>query len=170
VATFDLPILNGFTLPDTNGNTYWEPASVNFGANDLVPHMILAFTSQSAREGIGGKFRVPQNYVGTPILVIEWASTPTTGDVVWDFEHTSISGDGTETADPAAHDRTTETVTDTVGGTARFKMRTTITLVAGDYAANDEVLYEFYRDAADAADTLAASGWLFNLIFRFNDV
>lgn len=169
MATYDLPILGSFTRPDTNGDTFWNPAAINFGSNDRYSHMLVEFTSQSARRGIGGAFRVPQNYVGTPVLVIEWATTATTGNVAWDIDYTAVGGDDAESLDPST-DQQTATVTDSASGTARRKMTATISLTAGNFAANDIVLFNFVRDAADAADTLAATAYLFGLYFRYADV
>jgi hypothetical protein len=168
MATLRQPILNYSVLPDANGNTYFEPASVAFGDSDLYKHLVLAFTSQSDRQGIAGKFVVPANYAGNARIVVVWSTTTTAGDVVWDFDYTAVGGDAAESLDPAA-DQEAATVTDTAGPTARSRQECQIALTAGNLAADDEVLFEFFRDAADAADTLAASAWVFSLLFQYTD-
>jgi hypothetical protein len=110
MASHALSIINGFTLPDVNGDTYMEPSSINLNANDRYPHTVIAFTSQTARRGVYGKFRVPKNYVGTASIVIEWATTATTGNVAWDIDYRAIASN--EPFDPTT-DQETATVTDT---------------------------------------------------------
>jgi hypothetical protein len=167
VATYLLPLLNTHSLPDSAGDVYFEPSNVNLNSNDRYSHAVVAFTSQSARRGFYGKFRVPQNYVGTPKVEIEWVTTATTGDVAWDIDYTAIA-DG-ESYDPSA-DQQSATVTDTAAGTARLLNRATITLTAANFAAGDEVQFYLVRDAADAADTLAATAWLVGLYYSYTDV
>jgi hypothetical protein len=146
MTTFRLPIINGYTKPDNNGNTYFEPAAINFGSNDRYDHMLLAFTSQSAKQGIAGKFTVPKNYVGTAKIIIVWATTATSGDVAWNVAYTSVGGDGAESLDPSADQEAPSNVTDTASGTARRRMETSITLTSANLAADDEVLFNFTRD------------------------
>lgn len=169
MATFRLPILNTFVKPDTNGNTYWEPESVNFSpTNKRYDHMVVAFTSQSAKQGISGKFTVPKNYVGTAKIIIEWATTATTGDCGWAVAYTAVASG--ETLDPSTDQEAPATVTQTTSATARLRNETSITLTSANLAVDDEVLFNFYRDGAAAGDTLAATAWLFNLIFEYADV
>jgi hypothetical protein len=166
VATYLLPLLNGHTLPDATGDVYLEPSSVTFGSNDRYNHLLLAFTSQSARRGIAGKFRVPDNYVSGAAVAIRWVTTATSDDCVWDVDYTAI-GSG-ESYDPSA-DQQSASVTDTAAGTARLLNWATISLTAGNFAPGDEVQFLFVRDAADAADTLAATAYLVGLYFSYSD-
>lgn len=168
MATYRLPILAWSCLPDSNGSTYFEPASLNFGTNDLYPHMLIAFADQAAKEGLSGSFVVPQNYVGTANIVPVWSTTATSGDVVWDFEYTAVGGDAAESLDPAANQEAV-TGTDTAGGTARRRQELSIALTAGNLAAGDTVLFSFFRDGVNAADTLAATAYLFELFFEYAD-
>lgn len=169
MATHRISIINAYTKPDNNGNTIFEPAAVNFGSNDRYSHMVLAFKSQSARQGIGGAFTVPKNYVGTPVIVVEWATPATSGDVVWDMDLSPIGGDGAESLDPSA-DTQSATVTDTAPGTARRRAETSMSFTGSNFAADDKVLFNFYRDAADAADTLADTAYAFGVFFQYADV
>jgi hypothetical protein len=166
MATLLLPILNTHTLPDAIGEARLEVSGIDLNANDRYNHFVFAFVSQSARRGITGKWRVPENYVGTPKLEIEWVTTATSGDCVWDVDYTAIA-DG-ESYDPSA-DQQSASVTDTAAGTARLLNRATITLTAANFAVGDEVQFGLFRDAADAADTLAATAWLVGAYFSFTD-
>ncbi len=165
MATFHLPIINAHTIPDTNGDTYFEPSNVAAGV-DRYNHIVLAFTSQSARRGVYGKFAVPQNYVGSADLIVRWFTTATSGDVVFDVDYTAITI--SETYDPAG-DQETATVTDTADATARDLNTASIALTDGNFAAGDEVQFYLVRDAADAADTLAATAWVTGVYFQYAD-
>ena len=168
MATHRIPIINFATKPDNNGDTYFEPSAINLNANDRYDHMVLAFTDQGAREGVAGKFVVPKNYVGTAKIIVVWRTTATTGDVVWDFDYRAVGGDSSESMDPTT-DQETLTVTDTASGTARQRQECSMTATAGNFAADDEVLFNFYRDGVNASDTLAASAWVDSLIFEYAD-
>jgi hypothetical protein len=170
VATHRLPIINAWTKPDNNGDTYFEPMAINFGSNDRYDHMLLAFTSQSAKRGIAGKFTVPKNYVGSAKIIIAWSTTATSGDVDWEINYTAVGGDSAESLDPAADQEAPADVTDTASGTARRRQECEISLTSGNLAADDEVLFNFYRDAAAAGDTLAATAYLFGLFFQYADI
>lgn len=167
MATLRIPIINAYTLP--KANCIVEPASKNFGANDRYEHEVLAFVSQSARQGFAGKFTVPKNYVGTAKIAVVWSTTATSGDVVWDCDYRAVGGDSAESLDPTT-DQEAVTGTDTASGTARQRQEILITLTSGNFAVDDEVLFNFFRDAADGADTLAATAYLFSLFFEYADV
>ena len=169
MSTHRISILNSFTKPDNNGNTIFEPAAVNFGASDRYDHMLLAFKSQAAKEGISGKFTVPKNYIGSAKIVIVWATTATAGDVDWEVNYTAVGGDAAESLDPAADQETPADVTDTASATARRRQECEIGLTSANLAVDDEVLFNFYRDAAAAGDTLAATAYLFALLFEYAD-
>lgn len=168
MSTFRLPILAWSTLPDSNASTYFEPSNLNFGTNGLYPHLLLSFNDQANREGISGSFVVPQNYVGSAKIVPVWATTATSGVVVWDFDYTAVGGDSAESLDPAANQEAV-TGSDTASGTSRRRQELSISLTSANLAAGDTVLFNFYRDGADAADTLAASAFLFELFFEYAD-
>jgi hypothetical protein len=167
--THRIPILNAHTLPDANGTVIFEPSSLNLDANDRYPHLVIAFTSQSAKHGFGGKFTVPKNYVGSAKVVAVWRTTATSGDVAFAVAYTAVGGDATESMDPNTDQEAPSNVTDTASATARRRQEVTITLTSGNLAVDDEVLFNFYRDGADGADTLAATAWLENLLFEYSD-
>jgi hypothetical protein len=152
-----LPIVNAACKPDNNGDTYFEPANVNLLANDFYDRVVLAFVSQSARRGFYGAFRVPKNYVGSPAIVGKWLTTATTGDVVFDFDYRAVA-DG-ESGDPSTNQESV-TTTEAAAGTARNENAFSLSLTAANFAADDIVLFYFVRDAADGADTLAATAWV----------
>jgi len=83
------------THPDDTGECWFEPADLNFGTNDLARQFLLSLGSALAaaptvKHGVYGAFRVPKNYVVTPVVVIEWVGTLTSGNVVFDFDYTAV--------------------------------------------------------------------------------
>lgn len=168
MATKRVPILGPMSVPDSSGGVYFEPASANFGSNDLYPHLVLVFANSNAREGIRGLFSVPQDYVDTANIVVVWSTTATTGSAVFDFDYAAIGGDASESLDPAADDESA-TVTDAASGTARQRQEATIAVTDGNLAAGDSVLFELFRESDNVSDDLAASAYVFGVFFEYND-
>ena len=172
MATHRIPIL-GFSLrPDDTGEAFFEPAELNFGSNDLTRRFLLVCGSALAaqptvKHGFYGSFDVPKNYIGTPVLVIIWAATLTSGDVVFDFDYRAITDD--ETLDPSTWQESV-TATKTVDATARERDTVTINLTGGNFAVDDTVEYFIGRDGADGADTAAGRAYIANVLFQYNDV
>lgn len=153
--------------PDQDG-CYWEPAAVNFGANDRYPVDVIVFEDTSNKIGIGFQFKVPGDYVGTPKLILSWGAVATVGDVVWDVDAKAVAAG--ESLDPSTDDETA-TATDTVPGTVRLRKDSAITL-SGTYAPGDLVVGKLSRDGADANDDLAAAVYVVPLSvqFQYSDV
>lgn len=175
MATFNKDILGLATRIDPTQTTDPVfPAPYNaYATNDVWKHNVLVFGGSNAaqptvRTGIFGLFRVPDNYVGTPLIVIDWSATLTSGDVVWDFEYRTVAGNDTDSYDQAGTEQSV-TVTDTAPGATNRRLEVTIALTAANFAAGDDVEFALYRDGADAADTMAGSALLFNACFRYND-
>lgn len=174
MATHRIPILGFATRPDDTGEAFFEPADLNFGSNDLARQFVLALGSGLAaqptvKHGIYGAFRIPKNYVGSPVVVAEWSATLTTGDAVFDFDYRAVGGNDAESLDQATWQESV-TVTDTAPTTARNKLTPTVALTAGNFAVDDIVEFFFGRDGADANDTLAGRAYLFELSFQYADV
>ncbi|HEU0142904.1 MAG TPA: hypothetical protein VFQ79_24500, partial [Bryobacteraceae bacterium] len=154
--------------PAGAGNVYAEPAAVNFQSNDRYPQMVFAFLDTSTRDGLGGRFAVPKNYAGSPKIVVDWSTTATAGNAVWDFDYTAVGGDAAESYDPSA-DQQSVTVTDAASATARRRQSCEMSLTASNLAPDDTVQFTLFRDGA-GGDTIAATLYLFGLYFEFSDV
>lgn len=168
MATHRISILGWPTLPDTSGNVFFEPYTIK-ATNDVWGRLVAVFNDTATRIGLAGGFTVPKNYVGTAKLIIVWTTTATTGAVVWDFEYRAVGGDDTTSLDQAGTQESL-TVTDTAPGAANRRMETSITLTAGNFAVDNEVEFNFYRDGTDGADTLAAAALGVALLFEYTDV
>lgn len=168
MAVHHIDILGAATVPDTTGSVYQEPAAINFQANDRYPNLVYVFADTSTRLKLGVGFEIPQNYVGTAKLGVIWATTVTTGKVVWEFDYTSIANG--ETADPSSDQESTTSTGVTVNGTARILTVTEISLTSGNFAAGDWVQGSIVRDGLDTTnDTAAASAYLLGAYFSYAD-
>lgn len=155
-------------LPDTSGNVYPKPSSID-DANDAAPHEILAFKDSGTRILAYTTFAVPKNYVGTPKLIVSWRTTATTGNVVVEVDTKAVA-DG-ESMDPASLNDDNGTSTVAVPGTAGLRKDTSFTLT-GTYAADDIVQLAVARDGAQNSgndDTLAAEWFLEGVFFEYAD-
>lgn len=173
MATHRIPILGFATRPDDTGEAFFEPEDLNFGSNDIAKQFVLALGSALAaqptvKHGVYGAFRIPKNYVGTAVVVIEWSATLTTGNVVFDFDYRAIGGNDAESLDQATWQESV-TVTDAAPATARNKLSITQTLTSGNFAVDDVVLFFIGRDGADGSDTMAGRAYLFEATFEYAD-
>lgn len=158
--------------PDTTGECWFEPSSI-LNTNDVFPYPILRFGASNAaqpsvRHGCSIIFEVPQNYVGTPILRIKWTSTLTSGNVVWDADYRTLSGDDTTSLDQSGNEASV-TVTDAAPTAALRQLVATINLTGSHFSAGETVQLNLFRDGTDAADTLAGSAILHDFTFEYSD-
>lgn len=167
MATHIIPILGVNTVPDTSGNCFLEPYSVK-ASNDVWAFLVFIFADTSTRIGLRGLFRVPQNYVGTAAIIVEWTSTATSGDVEWDFDYRAIGGNDAESMDQAG---TQESVNnnDTAPTAANRRLNCELALTSANLAAGDLVEFELFRDGTDGGDTMAAAAILFGAYFSYAD-
>jgi hypothetical protein len=97
---------------------------------------------------------------------VYWTSTLTTGDVVFDLDYRSIGGNDTESLDQGTFQESLS-VTDTAPSAANERMLATFTVTASNLAADDTLEFYFTRDGTDAADTLAGSAIVHEVIFKY---
>jgi len=172
MATLRIPIHGAMTMPDSTGECFPESYQV-LATNDVWQRMVWRFGSSNAaaptvRHGLHGGFAVPKNYVGTPVVVIVWTATLTSGNVVWDFEYRTVGGNDTTSLDQAGTEESV-TVTDAAPGAANRRLEATISLAA-NFAVDEEVEFFLARDGADAADTMAGAALLVGAYFQYADV
>ena len=166
MATYQIRVLTSATLPDTSGEAFFEPASIVQPAGDLTPQLVARFIKTGAHRNIGTNFTVPQNYVGTPKVIIVWTTTATAGNAVWTASCTYITAG--ETLDPAAYTEAAAATT-AAPGTTQLAVITTLTFTAASIAAGDLVQMGFGRNGASASDTMAADGIVYAVLFQYTD-
>ena len=167
MATHRVPILGHGTTPDTSGDVFQEPYSIK-AINGLWQRLVTIFNDTAARIGLRGGFAVPKNYVGTPKIIIVWTATATSGDVEWDFDYRAVGGDDSESLDQATAQESVNQ-NDTAPSAIHERMEVSLSLTAGNFAVDDEVEFELFRDGTDAGDTMAAAAIVFGVYFEYTD-
>ena len=157
---------------DASGDAFFEPYSL-LATNDLFQHLILRCGANNAaaptvKAGFYGAFRIPPDYNtgGTVTCIVQWTSTLTSGDVVFDLDYRAIGGDDTESLDQASYQESL-TVTDTAPSAANERQTATMTFTASNLAADDTLEFFFGRDGAAGGDTLAGSAIVHEVIFKY---
>lgn len=167
MATHRLPILGWPTTPDNSGSVFLEPYTIK-ATNDVWGRLVAVFNDTATRIGLRGGFTVPKNYIGNAKLIVVWTTTATSGDVEWDFDYRAVGGDDSESLDQAGTQESVN-LNDTAPSAANERMETSITLTSGNFAVDDEVEFEVFRDGTDGGDTIAAAVMVFNLLFEYTD-
>lgn len=170
MATHSIDIIGWATSPDTSGDVFFEPYSIKMGAGRWDEMQVCIFNDTAARDGLQGRFRVPENYVGTANLIIDWTpDTGTSGDVEWDFEYRAVAA-GTSPQQSFAQTTQDEAVNaaDTANA-VDVRESLSISLTDGNFATGDIVQWELFRDGTDAGDTMSGAAILFGLYFEYAD-
>lgn len=118
-------------------------------------------------------FILPDDYVGTPVVEVQWgAASATTGDVVWSAEIMAA----TPNSDTADHGTdsfgTANTVTDSHLGTTAGRLHEAsiaLTTDTDSMAAGDSVDIRLRRDADNVSDTLAGDVYVWKVRFTYSD-
>lgn len=172
MATHQISVLGANTVPDNSGNCWQEPYTI-LATNDVWGLMVWRFGSSNAaqpttRIGLRGQFTVPQNYAGTASFIPIWTATVTSGNVVWDFDYRTVSGDDAVSLDQSGTEESI-TVTDAAPSAANRRLTPSLSPTSANFTAGETVEFELFRDGADGNDTMAASAILFELIFQYSD-
>ena len=164
-ATFQIRVLTSAALPDTSGNTWFAPATISQPTNDRFPQLVTHFRDSGTKTGVGTNFTIPQNYASGGTFVIVWASTATSGAVVWDVDYKAIAASG-ESLDPATDDETL-TATTTTNGTTQLSNSSSVVCSTCGFAAGDVVQVTISRDGANGSDTMGADAVAYAIIFQY---
>lgn len=172
MATWRIPILGFNTYQDSSGESWFEPYSI-LATNDVWGYGIWRFGSNNAaqptvRHGIYGRFMVPKNYITSAVIVLDWTATLTSGNVVWDFDYRSVSGDDTTSLDQAGTEESVS-VTDAAPAAAHRRLTPSLSLTSGNLSADETVQFYLVRDGADANDTMAGSAIIHGVYFQYSD-
>lgn len=169
MATHDLPILGMSTKPDNSGDVYPSTlaAELTLGSapgNELCMVLPTAATI-SADTGLYGKFTVPQNYVGTPVLVIEGVldGAPASLVIAFGVQMKPLADD--EAYDQALEAQAIASAS-SVGQADEDVYLETITL-SNTFAVGDSVPFFFFID--DSVHTYTGLFLLTGLFFRYAD-
>ena len=153
----------GSLTQDNSGNVLWEPSSL-FLTNDRHPGFVLRFKNTDDKIKASGSFSVPKDYVGTPKIIVIWATSAVAGNAVWDADTKAIAAG--ESMDPNSDDDNA-TVTTAAAETTLLQSVSSMTLT-GTYAVDDLVQLSLGRDGA-APDTIAADLLVWDVLFEYAD-
>ncbi len=166
MATLEKPIPLG--NPDTSGDIYPSTLDTELAMANakLQPCMVMEFPTGSDI-GLETSVVVPQNYVGTSLLVIRGVIDGAPANVLA-FGCLQLSRDDSESAD-AAYEAEDLANNNAWGGYADEDFyEETITLTpAAAYVAGDTILINLFRD--DSVDTTAWNFLLTSLALRYDD-
>ena len=164
MSTHRMNLLNSSVRP-FDGNCFFSPMSteVSTTQDPIVLHMITSVVSY-----IIGVIRIPENYVGTPVVSVFWTSTTTTNTVDFDFRHRTIgAGESAIIATSPSELTADGTVNNGGPATANFLVLDTLPLTTTDITAGQLMYFEFERDGVtdDKVDTITIHG----LHFEYDD-
>ena len=170
MATHDIPILGANTAPDASGEVFFEPleSAMTLGTAVFGTTLGLTMLAPTGTDiGVYGKFNIPQNYVGTPVLVIRGAIGQAASTLAFGIDF--IAREDSEAIDTAYTDTDLANNATWTGYVAEDMYEETITLTpAAAFVVEDEVFFFLYRD--DSVDTQTGEFHLTGLFFRYNDV
>ena len=95
-----------------------------------------------------------------------WTSTVTTGDVEWIYAYRAVGGDDNQSLDQATAQESVN-VNDTAPTAINNRMVTSIPLTNTNFAADDTVLWDLFRDGTDAGNTLNAAVTVHDILFEY---
>ena len=166
MATHRVSLLNSTVRP-LDENTFFAPYSIANSGTTQDPVVLYMITSVVGV--IKGVIRVPENYVGTPVLSIVWTSETTTNTVDFKFRHRTTDSSDTELLDISTSPTELEDTSINNGGpsAASEQMIDTISLTTTDLTSGSIMYYEFERDGVtdDKADDIT----VWSLDFEYAD-
>lgn len=167
MATLQMSIFGRFQ-PDVSGDVYPSILNVELTMANakLIDCMVMEYPTGS---DIGGElaFTVPQNYVGSPVLVIRGVLDGTPANVLA-FGAQQLSRADSESVDAAYEAEDTASNSTWTGYADEDMYEETITLTpAAAYLPGDMVFTDFYRD--DSVDTTTFNFLLTDLLFQYSD-
>lgn len=168
MATLDVDIFSFATMPDDDLDITFAPYS-NYGGSVATDHQVVVFLDGSTKTELWFAFVMPQQFVGTPKIVIQWTSQANTGNVVWDAGLRGIKPENSELLNQATFAEE-KTVTDAAPGTAHHLLEASMTFTASNFEKGDLIKGYIARDKVNAADTMADEALVASARLTFTDV
>lgn len=176
MATHQISLLGPNTSPDSSGNI-WQDLFSRLATNDVWPYGVFNFggtiannTAPTTRIGLYGNCQIPNNLnvAGTVTIIPVWTASVITNDVVWDFDYRVVGGNDTTSLDQSGVEES-DTVTDTAPGAAWRRLTPSITPTTANFTPGATLQWGLFRDGTDAADTMAGTAVLVDLILQYTD-
>lgn len=154
---------------DSSGKVYAETAetAMTLGTAALGNMGVITIQAPTGADiGIYGNFTIPQNYAGTPVLVIRGVIAEAANTLAFGFQQIGLAH--SDALDQALEAEDVANNATWTGLAAEDVYEETITITPGSaYAAGDVVPFFFYRD--DSVDTQTGEFHLLDLLFRYSD-
>lgn len=93
MATIRIPIIGAGSRPDDSGDVFVAPATSVHANFTNREDMVIAFPDPSALEEYFFAFRVPKDFVGSPVLGFLWTHPSGSGAVRWESRY-EAAGNG----------------------------------------------------------------------------
>lgn len=166
MATHEIPIA---FVPDASGDVFPEPmesaltlGTATFGTTECVT--ILAPTGTDI--GVYFKIPVPQNYVGSPAIVIRGVIAQAASTLAFGVQQ--VSREDSESVDVAYEAEDTASNATWTGYAAEDQYEESVALTpTAAYVAGDTIYGFCYRD--DSVDTQTGEFHLTELLFSYSD-
>ena len=143
MATVEIPILGAMTAPDSSGDIFFEAAesAMTLGTAAFGTLLVMTMLAPTGADiGVYGKFNIPQDYVGTPVLVIRGVIAEAANVLAFGFQQ--IGRADSEAFDTAFEAEDTASNSTWTGYAAEDVYEETITITpAAAYVAGDEVFF-----------------------------
>lgn len=169
MATQSISLFNAHTMPKPGGDVFWQPMGAVFDtASPLHNPQMLVFKNPPAADiFLDGKFDIPENYVGSPVVRVRFATVAGSASLLgMGFRYTVRTG--TESWDMSTADED-DVTTQAGSATARTPAVLSFTaLTAANFTAGDDCFFGLYRDNSE--DTIGADVFIMKAIFEYSDV
>lgn len=169
MATHEIPILGVFHAPDASGDVFFQTleAALTLGTATLGNLGCYTMSAPTGADtGIYGNLVIPQNYAGTPVLVIRGYLGQAANTLAFGFQQKGLSA--SDSLDQAFEAEDTASNATWTGFAAEDLYEETITITPGSaYSVGDVVNWFFYRD--DSVDTQTGEFHIASLAFRYSD-
>lgn len=168
MATFRKPILGMSLNPDSSGDVYPSTLDAELTLTNAKGQGCIVMEFPTGSDiGFELEFEVPQNYAGSPVLVIKGVIDGTPANTLA-FGAQQLSRADSEAADTAYETEDTASNGTWTGYADEDYYEETITLTpASAYQPADQVQLSVYRD--DSVDDTTFNFLLTNLLFQYSD-
>lgn len=168
MATHRISMLGPNTIPDASEGVFFAPLSSQLALTNVKATLVIVMKEPAGAgdQGFEGKFQIPQNYVGSETIVIDYIldGAPSTLLVGFGIQFLAVIND--ETADAAYG--TERIVSENPGEVDEDLVEETIDVTAETFAAGDEVFYKFFIDDS-VATPYTGNVLLTGLYFQYAD-
>jgi|SRR5882672_212800 len=168
MATKQLSILGVFGKPDSSGNVWVEPYSIG-ATNDVWDFLIIKFAKTATLDKFYGRFRIPDDYVGTAVIHVAWTAQNTSGNTVWEFAYRVVAA-GSSLDQSGATGIEAVSVTSAAPGSTDLLVEATIALTSANLSAGSYLEFWIARDNTSGSNNMNAAATLIDVVLYYVNV